>query len=641
MDCRLSRSAAFCAPQMTSAVPSKPLITLLFLLFGLLAGTLSSTAQIISVSVNPEFLSPRGGSVEITVVGRNLANLPFYNITGTTIGNGAGSVYDAGRNPDGSITYKTTDYGVPENTTQNVRTYTVRVSANLRGGGSSEATATFTVKADTTPPALKAKIAPESLGTAGGKAIITLTAEDIGADDLGIGLMTKGTATVQRPDDSTFDMTLEPTRLGSKTYIGSFHTGPNLTQTPRVFKLKSVTIADRVGNRATLSDQGTVTVNPDVTPPRLNAFVRPPTHFGARGGTFTLVADAGDDGQENVGLDDSSARATIQKPDGSTVELTLNLEQSNANGTRYIGTYETGSNATPNTLVFAVTSASVKDKVGNIKTVNDVGMVTVAPDNDPPKVKVTVNQGIVGSEGGMIIIQADVTDRGPNNTGAGNSATAVVHQADSLHGVALLYTGINPNGSKRFQGSYSAPANAGGVHQILPIVVTVADLAGNTATDETMLLVLAGGTVTTTVSGTITLPQVVDAEQSIAFEFRAAGGFTFTLEPTLLPDGSFSLPDIPRDTYAIGIKGDRWLRRTVGMDASTGEVSLVTATLPSGDANNDNMVNIADIMIVIEGYNSTLDDAVYNEAADFNCDGSVNTLDLLLLISNFNLIGDP
>mgnify|MGYP000010220618 FL=1 len=64
------------------------------------------------------------------------------------------------------------------------------------------------------------------------------------------------------------------------------------------------------------------------------------------------------------------------------------------------------------------------------------------------------------------------------------------------------------------------------------------------------------------------------------------------------------------------------------------------ALLRAGDANNDNVVDIIDLLVLVAAYNRTSPAAGYNFAADFNLDGANDIVDLLLLIGNYNQMGD-
>ena len=110
---------------------------------------------------------------------------------------------------------------------------------------------------------------------------------------------------------------------------------------------------------------------------------------------------------------------------------------------------------------------------------------------------------------------------------------------------------------------------------------------------------------------------------------------------TLTATGTFSLTDIPVGNYTVAVKGAKWLRKTTAVNTSTGVAGNVTLTLPAGDANNDNTVDIADLLLLINHYNQKQGVGNFLSAVDFNCDGANDITDLLLLIGSYNQQGNP
>ena len=111
------------------------------------------------------------------------------------------------------------------------------------------------------------------------------------------------------------------------------------------------------------------------------------------------------------------------------------------------------------------------------------------------------------------------------------------------------------------------------------------------------------------VSGTVTLGDCNDPEQAITFEFRPKPSGTAFKRKVLLTQsgansGTFSLPNIPKGTYDIAVKGFCWLQRVIPNVVVNGDVSGLNATLLSADLNNDNAVDIADFGILVNEYNA-------------------------------------
>ena len=97
---------------------------------------------------------------------------------------------------------------------------------------------------------------------------------------------------------------------------------------------------------------------------------------------------------------------------------------------------------------------------------------------------------------------------------------------------------------------------------------------------------------------------------------------------------------MPAGEYTVSLKGEKWLRKNITVDTTNGSVSSANATLLAGDANNDNAVDVADLLQIINHYNKISTDTEFLDAADFNCDGADDVADLLLVIANYNKQGN-
>ena len=172
--------------------------------------------------------------------------------------------------------------------------------------------------------------------------------------------------------------------------------------------------------------------------------------------------------------------------------------------------------------------------------------------------------------------------------------------------------------------------------------------AGYTGTWSDFSVQARMGTLLAKVAGNVTLQGSVNANQSVTFTFRPADGTpAFTRTQTLLAangsaTGNFLLPNIPAGLYQVAIRGTNFLQRVVTIDTRNGGVSGVNVTLSGGDANGDNVVDIADFGILINAYNSdsTLGGSGYDPRADFNDDGVVDIGDFGVLVNNYGLAGD-
>ena len=131
--------------------------------------------------------------------------------------------------------------------------------------------------------------------------------------------------------------------------------------------------------------------------------------------------------------------------------------------------------------------------------------------------------------------------------------------------------------------------------------------------------------------------------------FRAPGattelrGYDVALNPTVgSAFGSFSLPNIPTGTYDVLIKGKKNLAVLQSNVVVSGtSVLLADATLPAGDANNDNFCDTSDFGLLVGAYGAdgSVTGSGYDPAEDFNFDGFVDTSDFGLLVGNYGAQG--
>jgi|GEM_PF-6853368 len=146
-----------------------------------------------------------------------------------------------------------------------------------------------------------------------------------------------------------------------------------------------------------------------------------------------------------------------------------------------------------------------------------------------------------------------------------------------------------------------------------------------------------------TLSGTITLQSLVATAptQTITLTFQPtdnSGSFSRTV--SVDSTGAFSVPVLPAKTYNVRVKGAKWLAKLKALDTTAGNITAWNTTLLSGDANDDNAVDIGDLLPLIAKYNTVQNvNPGYSEAVDFNGDGAIDIGDLLLLIGNYNQLG--
>ena len=102
----------------------------------------------------------------------------------------------------------------------------------------------------------------------------------------------------------------------------------------------------------------------------------------------------------------------------------------------------------------------------------------------------------------------------------------------------------------------------------------------------------------------------------------------------------------PAFATALSIKAPLWLQKKMALNAPADPINgypNAAYTLPAGDANNDNVVDIGDFGLLVNAYNTDVVNALafYDTRADLNQDGSVDIGDFGLLVNNYNAQGDP
>ena len=155
-------------------------------------------------------------------------------------------------------------------------------------------------------------------------------------------------------------------------------------------------------------------------------------------------------------------------------------------------------------------------------------------------------------------------------------------------------------------------------------------------------IILAEAPPARTVSGGVTITNVSNIQQPMNFTFRPANGAAFTRTVTLAANGGFSLPNIPAQSYTVHIKGALCLAKNITVDATNGDVGNISATLESGDANNDNSCDTSDFGLLVGCYGASASAAGsgYDPNCDFNFDGFVDASDFSLLVGSYGDMGD-
>ena len=135
------------------------------------------------------------------------------------------------------------------------------------------------------------------------------------------------------------------------------------------------------------------------------------------------------------------------------------------------------------------------------------------------------------------------------------------------------------------------------------------------------------------------------APQFITFTFRPNDGSAAIVRAVYVPaNSSIKLDGLVNKAGVLHIKADKFLAVDVPVDFSNGNVSIVLTNLVGGDANNDNVIDIADFGALVNTYNDAYNVNDPNAdpadvAADFNWDGVIDIGDFGILVNNYNASG--
>lgn len=132
-------------------------------------------------------------------------------------------------------------------------------------------------------------------------------------------------------------------------------------------------------------------------------------------------------------------------------------------------------------------------------------------------------------------------------------------------------------------------------------------------------------------------------EGSVSFSPKYLLSFTIDLPSTGEYSG-LSLAGLTQgESYSALLKGQAQLALAVPFSMSPSETKLNlgnAVTLISGDLNDDNTINSADLGIIKTAMGSNPSSSNWNENADFNIDSIVNIIDYSILYKNFGKTGD-
>ena len=179
----------------------------------------------------------------------------------------------------------------------------------------------------------------------------------------------------------------------------------------------------------------------------------------------------------------------------------------------------------------------------------------------------------------------------------------------------------------------------------LPTVVQIND-AGQMVVQSGYPVRTYLATPTGSVSGKVTFDGIAAnaPAQSLTFEFRDATDFPlFTRTVSVGADGAYTVSGVAAGTYHVRVKGDKYLAQIMNVRSTGGAVTGANVMLSGGDADNNNVVDIADFGLLVNAYNgdASIAGSGYDVRADFDGDGVVDIGDFDILVNSYNQSGAP
>jgi Cohesin domain/Dockerin type I domain len=222
--------------------------------------------------------------------------------------------------------------------------------------------------------------------------------------------------------------------------------------------------------------------------------------------------------------------------------------------------------------------------------------------------------------------------------GAGTTPIICEAMAVDVNGASLPLTVIN--------GEFVGEAAPQPTATLLPSVTPVTPPP--TLEPTTTLTPTIEPTVEPTFTPTPTaIPQTGSAQGVVQLQARSDhAGITLTLllggttgvgQTITGPDGAFRFDNLVPGSYALQILTDGHLAAITSFEVPAEGLTLPLITLPAGDTNTDQFIDLTDAALV--GANFLLSAPPAPVAADVNRDGVVNISDLALIGGNFGLVG--
>ncbi len=267
----------------------------------------------------------------------------------------------------------------------------------------------------------------------------------------------------------------------------------------------------------------------------------------------------------------------------------------------------------------------LRDRAAGTTTLVSLSLTGNAPDNDTYPASFTPNGQIIGFDSFASNLVANDTnneeDAFVRNLASGKT-TLISAGTDGGVGAGILPRSVLPI----LSGNGKQVAFRSSASNLAP---------GITDTNRHIYL---RGPVYEVLSGTLDLLPGTAAPQDFRFTVRLAGADLYTLTRTVSPSGEFSFLVEP-DAYVLHLKSDRYLGLNDLADAMLGDAALGLLPVKAGDVDGNNTINVDDLTLLLNAYNTTSASPQYAPFADFNLNGSIDVDDLTALLNSYNVTG--
>lgn len=143
-----------------------------------------------------------------------------------------------------------------------------------------------------------------------------------------------------------------------------------------------------------------------------------------------------------------------------------------------------------------------------------------------------------------------------------------------------------------------------------------------------------GGNATPSLYGTITISGYTGSLENKTATIRVKQGTQIsTYTATLAANGQYAVPINQTGNIEVLVQAAPGLAKKVSLSNVSGPIQQ-NFTLTNGDVNGDNVVDDADLLVVLFNFGGA------DAASDVNGDGTVDDADLLIVLFNFGSAGD-